>query len=128
VRKWWLAALACLPATAYAQQPSGGVGPIAIQALGASQQLKTLPGNLFSLNVVSGGTAGYILLLDSKTIPADGAVTPVKCMPLAANTGIDLNWSIQPVRFVNGIAIVFSSTGCFTKTASATAFISGSAQ
>lgn len=115
--------LALLPASALA-----GVGQIANPAVGSSLIAKTVSGELHGVNVVSGATAGFILVFDAKTVPADGAVTPAYCLPLAASTGIDWNFRSNPAVFVNGIVVVFSSTGCYSKTASATAFISASVQ
>jgi hypothetical protein len=82
-------------------------------------------GYLSGANVTSGASAGYVMVFDSATVPADGAVAPIRCVPIAANTGIDFDWRAAPLRFDRGAAIVFSTTGCFTKTASATAFIAG---
>lgn len=89
-----------------------------------------VPGGYFSgANVTSGATAGYVLVIDARTVPAAGAVTPVVCMPLAANTGIDLNYRGGPIRMTSGgSVIVFSTTGCFSYTVSATAFITGYVQ
>lgn len=98
--------------------------PSVNNALGASRVLKGSAGNLYGYNVVAGATAGYIMLIDSATVPADGAVTPKICLPLAANAGTERSFS-TPIRFSTGIVIVFSSTGPFTKTESATAFIGG---
>lgn len=102
--------------------------PVATSAAAGSRIVKASPGNLYGLNVVSGASAGFVLLFNSTTVPADGAVTPVKCMPLAANTGIDINMRDMPSYFSTGIVAVFSTTGCFAKTISATAFISGDAK
>lgn len=90
--------------------------------------VKASAGNLYSYNVTSAATAGYIMIFNATTAPADGTVTPARCIPLAANTGIEVDMRGQPTFFTTGITIVFSSTGCFTKTASATAFISGDAK
>jgi len=81
------------------------------------------PGYLQGINVTSGASAGYVLVFDAAAVPADGVVTPARCMPLAANTGLELNWRASPINFRTGMIVVFSTTGCFTKTASATAFI-----
>lgn len=94
-------------------------------AVAAGQVLKAGAGNLYGLNVVSGGTAGYVLITNTTTVPADGAVTPVKCYVLAANSSLDLNFRATPTYFATGITVSFSTTGCFSKTGSATAFISG---
>lgn len=97
-------------------------------AVGAGFVLRQGTTNLAGLNVVTGATAGYVMLFDATVVPADGAVTPLRCMPVAANTGIDLNFRGSPLRFDNGLVVVFSSTGCFSKTASATAYLAGDVQ
>jgi hypothetical protein len=115
--------LAMIPAAALA-----GVGNIPNAAVGASLIAKAVQSELYGLNVTSGASAGFVLVFDAKTVPADGAVTPTLCLPLAANTGLDWNFRSAPVQFVNGIVVVFSTTGCYSKTASATAFIAASVQ
>lgn len=107
---------------------AAGVTTVASTAVSGGLVIKASPGNLYGFNVVSGASAGFVLIFNSTTVPADGAVTPSRCIPLAANTGIDVNLRGQPTHFSTGIAIVFSTTGCFSKTASATAFIAGDAQ
>lgn len=114
-----LVALALCGTAAEAQQIGNNVaGAVAGSSLNVGS-----PGYLQGVNVTSGASAGYVLVFDSTTVPADGAVTPARCVPLAANTGIELNWRASPIMFRNGMVVVFSTTGCFTKTASATAFI-----
>lgn len=83
------------------------------------------PGTMYGLQVTSGASAGYVLVFDSAAVPADGAVTPFKCHVLAANSSLDLDYRAMPLLFQTGVTVVFSTTGCFTKTASSTAFISG---
>lgn len=104
---------------------TNGIAPSANTVVGGSRILKASAGNLYSVNVVSGASAGFVLIFDSATVPADGTVTPVKCMPLAANTGIDLNFRSLPLAMTNGAVVVFSTSGCYSKTLSTTAFISG---
>lgn len=103
--------------------------PRAASTVSGGLVLKDGSGQLRGVNAVSGASAGFVILIDSATVPADGALTganlPVRCMPLAANTGLDLSYRASPVSFYRGITIVFSTTGCFTKTASATAFLAG---
>lgn len=101
-----------------------GTTPVASGAVSGGIVGKASAGNLYGYNVVAGASAGFVLITNTTTVPADGAVTPLKCIPLAANTGIDVNLRGQPVFFSTGISVSFSTTGCFTKTASATAFIS----
>lgn len=107
---------------------AAGVTTVASTAVSGGQVIKASAGNLYGFNVVSGASAGYVLIFNSTTVPADGAVTPVRCLPLAANTGLDVNLRGQPTFFSTGISISFSTTGCFTKTASATAFIAADAK
>lgn len=95
-------------------------------AAASSLVVKASAGNLFGYNIVSGAVAGYVMFFDSPTVPADGTVTPKMCFALAANASIQADRDI-PVRFTTGITMVFSSTGPFTKTASATAFLAGDA-
>jgi hypothetical protein len=86
--------------------------------------LKASPGCLLAVYVTTGAVAGYITTYNSITVPADGASqTPINCVAVAANSSVGLNFAPQPPEFYStGIAVAFSSTGCFTKTASATAF------
>lgn len=107
---------------------SNGVAPSANSAVSGSQIIKASAGNLYGLNVTSGASAGYVMLFNSATVPADGAVAPVKCVPLAANTGIEFNWRTTPLAFTTGIVAVFSTTGCYAKAISATAYISADAK
>lgn len=88
--------------------------------------------NFYGAQITTSSTAGYVLIFDGTTVPADGTVTPVKCF-YVANPGtsyISLDptapWSSKSNP--SGWTIVFSSTGCFTKTISATAFISAQVQ
>lgn len=94
----------------------------------ASRVLKNGPGLLNGFSATSGGSAGYVLIFDSATVPADGAVTPKFCYVLPAGATTGASWLSYPINFVNGIVIVFSTTGCFTKTASATAFFAAQVQ
>lgn len=86
--------------------------------------LKASPGNFYGAQAVTGGTAGYLMLFDAVDAPADGAVTPKKVWNVAANGTIEVGYQ-APIRMAVGATLVFSSTGPFTKTASATAFLSG---
>ena len=85
-------------------------------------------GNLYGCQVTSGASAGYVMVFTDTSEPADGAVTPLKCYKIAANSTLVVDFRAgPPVQMIPGATIVFSTTGCFTKTASATAFISGDA-
>lgn len=119
------ALLACLPAMSQAQAISR---PKAAPAVSSGVVVRTGVTVLAGMNVTTGATAGYVMVFDATAVPADGAVAPVRCLPVAANTGIDINFRGSPLKFDLGAVIVFSSTGCYTKTASATAFIAGDLQ
>lgn len=107
---------------------AAGVVVNATTVASGSLIVKASAGNLYGYNVTSGASAGYVLIFNSATVPADGVVTPARCMPLAANTGLEVDMRGQPTFFSAGIVIVFSTTGCFTKTISATAFIDADAK
>lgn len=102
---------------------SSGSTNTASTSVTAGQVFKSASGNLYGINVVSGATAGYVMVFNATSIPADGTVTPARCYVLAANSSFDLAFKPTPIFFGTGIVVVFSTTGCFTKTASATAFI-----
>lgn len=101
--------------------------PRAAPAVASSFLLQS--GNVYvpSIDVTTGATAGYAMLFDTATTPANGAATPLWCMPIAVNTGINPTFP-YPLRFKTGAMLVFSSTGCFTLTLSATAFLGGAIQ
>jgi len=74
--------------------------------------------------ITTGGAAGFLMVFDATSAPADGAVTPRICRVVAANSSLEVVFN-APVNFGTGITAVFSTTGCFVKTSSATAFIEG---
>lgn len=98
--------------------------PVVSSAAEGSHVLKASPGCLLAIYATPGSTAGFLMIFNSKTVPGDGAVTPINCIQVQANTTIAANWAPQPPEWYStGIVAVFSTTGCFTKTASATAYI-----
>ncbi len=107
---------------------AAGLTPSVSTAVESNRVLKASAGNLYSLDVTAGATSGYVLIFNATSAPADGAVTPLYCWPLGANQSLSRSWNSPPAVFSTGITAVFSTTGCFTKTASATAFISGASQ
>jgi hypothetical protein len=117
--------LAALLFSAHAQAAIIGNPVVAQQSPAAesSHVFATASANLYSAQLTTGGSAGYLMVFNATTAPADGAVTPALCLYAAANTSLPLNFAF-PVPFSTGITFVFSTTGCFTKTASATAFFS----
>lgn len=108
---------------------ANGITPIVSAAAEGSHVLKASAGNLYSLAVTTGGTAGYVMVFNLTSAPADGAVTPVECIVVAANSSVSINYNPGPPEaYATGITVVFSSTGCFNKTISATAFFNGKVQ
>lgn len=81
-----------------------------------------------SLYVTTGAVAGYLMTFNAVSAPADGAVTPVECVVAPANSTVSIDFGETAEPYVTGMTAVFSSTGCFTKTASATAFFKGRMQ
>ena len=109
--------VAAVPAT------STAIAPVVSTALEASHVLKASAGTFYGGDAYAASVPGYVMLFDSATVPADGAVTPLKSWPIAASAGIAVGYN-PPIACANGIVVVFSTTGPFTKTVSATAFFS----
>lgn len=109
-----------------------GITPIVSAAGESSHVLKASAGNTYSVYATNlTATQGFLLILNSTTAPADGAVTPLACAPLAPNGIASINYAPGPPGvFSTGItAVVTSAVTCFTKTTGViTAFISGSVQ
>ncbi len=109
-----------------------GITPVVSAAAEATHVLKAGAGNAYAVyatNLTS--TQGFLLLINATSAPADGAVTPLACAPLAPNGVASLNYAPGPPGvFSTGItAVVTSAVTCFTKTTGViTAFISGSVQ
>lgn len=128
------AGINCVPQSATAPQsvvtaPStlATSGQVALRTTVAASSLvlKASAGNLYDWRVTSGASAGYVLIYNATTVPADGTVQPFDCIALAANSTVGSGSSIVPERYTTGVVVAFSTTGCFTQTLSATAFIRG---
>lgn len=109
-----------------------GITPVTTSALAANQIVKASAGNLYSFEISADSTlsaaAWWIMIYNATSAPVDGAVTPLKCYAMALGvTSYSAAFPV-PVAFSTGITIGVSTTGCFTKTASTHAFISGDAQ
>jgi hypothetical protein len=102
---------------------SFAITPGASSALEAGHVLKASPGNLYSLYVMTTSVAGFLMTFNATSIPGNGAVNPVECIQIPANSAAAISFDGAPPDYYStGIVAVFSSTGPFTKTASATAF------
>lgn len=118
------AALALLAPTTTA---GAAIAPVVTSALATGLVVKASAGNLYRLNCEATTVAGIFLLHNSATVPAAGAVTPVKAFPVGIGQGIAVDFD-PPLRLGTGISVSFTSAATpFTQTDSATAFISGDA-
>lgn len=123
------AAVAIAPTSSAA----GGITPVVSAAAENNHVLKATAGNVYSASATNlTATAGFLVLLNATTSPADGAITPLACAPLPANGVATVNYAggSPPAVFATGIvAVVTSANACFTKTTGViTAFISGQVQ
>lgn len=113
-------------------ESSAGLAPVPSTALEANHIIKGSAGNLYSFNVSADSTlsaaAWWLMIYNATSAPADGAVTPTKCYAFPAGTTSYSAAFMLPVNFSTGITMGVSTTGCFSKTASAHAFISGDAK
>ena len=111
---------------------TAGIAPVVSTAAESNHVLKGSAGNLYTLTATIGATSGYLMIFDATSLPANGAVTPKYCLPIASNGtfgGTTLSWnSGPPLVFATGITAGFSTTGCFTLTASTTANFFGQVQ
>lgn len=101
-------------------------------ALAANQVVCASACHLASFNVSAdstlSGAAWWVMIYNATSAPADGSVTPIKCVAAPSGT-TSLNGAFtSPPAFATGVVIGVSTTGCFTKTASTHAFISGDSQ
>lgn len=111
---------------------SAALTPVTTAALAANLVVKASAGNLYSFEVAADSTlsaaAWWIMIYNATSAPGDGAVTPLKCYAMASGTTSFAAAFPTPVAFSTGVTIGVSTTGCFNKTASTHAFISGDAQ
>ena len=75
------------------------IGYTVSTAAEASHVLKASAGNLYSLAVTSGASAGYVMLFDATSAPANGAVTPAECYYMPATSTLVENYSPTPISF-----------------------------
>lgn len=109
-----------------------------VSAAAVSSFLFTSPNkSIASLTAVAGASAGFVMLIDAASLPANGAIASCTnaaaarpclmwCAPVAATGMVDRQWT-SPMSFTTGVLAAFSTTGCATLTASATAQFFGEA-
>ena len=86
--------------------------------------MKALAGGVDFFQVNTGATAGYVMLHDAAAAPSNGAVTPLLCIQVAANSTVSVGLD-PPLKVTTGAVLTFSTTGPTTLTLSATAWFSG---
>jgi len=113
-----IAAVVAAPTSSQGQS----IAPVTSAAAESSHVIKASAGNLYRVAITTGASGGYLMVFDAATAPADGTVTPKICRAVGANASLDVIYD-YPERYATGVTVVFSTTGCFTKTASATAHV-----
>ena len=98
--------------------------PVAITPVAASSSLesshilKGSGGNFFGVQVNTTSASEWVMLFNATTAPSDGAVTPVAWWQVNASSTLSVS-EMPGLALSTGIVIVCSTTGPFTKTASA---------
>ena len=112
--------------------PSYGISPKVSVSAESSRVLKASPGNLYSVYASNfSSTAGWLVVLNATTAPADGAILPLDCVYLPPSATAWLNYNPGPPKPYSAgiVAVLTSASTCFTKTTGTiTGFISGSVQ
>lgn len=110
----------------------GAITPVTVSS-GQTLVLKNTAGNLYGVYATNlTASAGFLVLGNVASAPADGAVTPIECIPIAANGNASINYNgAPPAAFSTGITAWLSSASvCTTKTTSGAlaGFIKGMVQ
>jgi len=118
--------------------PATGVVSVVTSAAANSLVIKpTGPANMFSVyaSSLAGGTTGFLMLFNSPTVPADGAVSGcaspatsgclVDCAPFTSGAAQVANQGLPPSVYSFGlVAVISSGSTCGSKvTGTLTAFI-----
>lgn len=92
--------------------------PVITAALEGSHVLKASPGCLISAYVYNAGAAAFLMVFNSATLPANGAVAPLECIPVGAASYQYINFAPQPPEYYStGITIAISTgANCLTLT------------
>lgn len=115
--KMWATGVALTPSANVITTQRPAVTQVVSTALEASKVLKASAGQLVQLTVFSSRTSSqYILIMNSTTVPGDGAVTLLyPPIPIGAASLLVIDFP-APLVASTGIAVSNSSTGTFTKT------------
>ena len=106
--------------------------PVVSTAAESSHVIKASGGNVYAVSATNlTTTAGFLVLLNSASVPGDGAITPLACVPIRALGFASINYAPGPMAaYSTGVtAVVTSASTCFTKTTGTiTAFFEGMVQ
>jgi len=101
-----------------------------VSTAGTSSYVLASPNKALASLTVFSSAAGFVLVYDAVSLPANGAVAACSnaaasrpclmwCAPVAAGGYVDRQWT-SPMSFYSGIVVAVSSTGCATLTAAST--------
>lgn len=117
--------LATQAARADTQVSSTHVTPQASQAVETSHVVPAGQAFLHGAQITTGAASGFFMILNAAADPGNGAVKPIKCVVVAAFSTVGISPDSNTIwDFPLGAVLVFSTTGCFTETQSATAYFS----
>jgi hypothetical protein len=122
---------------AFSQTTTPILPTVSSTAIEGSHTFCTAQCKLWTLTVTSGSVAGFVLVFNLSTDPADGslspptpgapATTPAYCYPWPANYSGSI--SFPGTQFTNGLTVSYSTgANCVTKTESSTAFFAAQVQ
>jgi hypothetical protein len=98
-------------------------------ALASSLVAKASAGQLYGYQISADTTLSaapwWVVIFDATSFPSNGAITPAGCVALpSGTTSYSVSDPVPGVTMATGITVGVSTTGCFTLTSSAHAFIS----
>src|ERR1051325_6655735 len=106
---------------------AAGITPVVSASAESSHVLKASAGNLYAVYVSNPSASGFLMVFNSATVPIDGAVTPIHCVPVGAASLGYVNFNPGPPEaYATGMSAALSSTGCITKTTAPAAIFHGS--
>lgn len=111
------------PAVVVVGSETAGITPVRTTSAADHKVLSAEPCVFIGMNA-SSSVAGWFLMYDAISKPADGSRSPLKAWAVNAGQSIEVEYAL-PIDCAVGCTVVFSTTGPYMLTASATAFISG---
>lgn len=107
---------------------TAAIAPLSSSAAEASRVACSAACNLFDVSVTTGAAAGFFIIWNGTSAPANGAIAGggganqwTNCIQTPANATPSAFFGNIPGRFSTGATLLFSTTGCYNYTASATA-------